>query len=246
MDPVGRSGACWVMASTVPTDHRQTQRFRCGRFCSERRYLLGSAHDRAPHPDPDRGDASRRTLRRLGDHRADREGRRRGQPAGARRAGPQDDPRPGRRVLLHRLPPVVRRLPVRQGALHLGQRGGAARTPPRLRAAGRRPAQRRLRRQRRRLGLRLGVLPGRRYAARGGPAPDRRRRPRPRPPASSRPRSATGWATSPTRSAPSPATPASASTSSSAATASADHARRPPRGQRRPARAAASRSRPAW
>ena len=51
----------------------------------------------------------------------------------------------GAESLLHRLPPVVRRDAVRQGAVHLGQRRGAARAAARLRAAGRRPAQPRLR-----------------------------------------------------------------------------------------------------
>ena len=60
--------------------------------------------------------------------------RRRREPAGARRARARDDPGARRRVLLHRLPPVVRRDAVRQGAVHLGQRRGAARAPPRLRA----------------------------------------------------------------------------------------------------------------
>ena len=63
-----------------------------------------------------------------------------------------------RGVLLHRLPPVVRGQPVRQGPLHLRQRRGAARTPARLRARRRRPAQRRLRRVGRRLGRRLGPV----------------------------------------------------------------------------------------
>ena len=56
-------------------------------------------------------------------------------------ARPLDDPRPRRGVVLHRLPPVVRRDALRQGAVHLGQRRRAPRAPVRL------PAQRRRQRQ---------------------------------------------------------------------------------------------------
>ena len=76
-------------------------------------------------------------------------------------------------------------------------------------------------RRRRRLGVRLGVLPRRRHAAPGGPRADRDHRRARSPRASTRPGSATGSATSRTPSARWPARPASASTSSSAGTASA-------------------------
>ena len=52
--------------------------------------------------------------------------------ARARRARARHDPRAWRRVLLHRLPPVVRRDALRQGAVHVGQRRGAPRAAVRL------------------------------------------------------------------------------------------------------------------
>ena len=64
----------------------------------------------------------------------------RDEPARDRPPRARSDPRAGAESLLHRLPPVVRREPVRQGHLHLGQRRRAARTPLRLHAARRRPA----------------------------------------------------------------------------------------------------------
>ena len=110
---------------------------------------------------------------------ARRRGRRR-QPARARRARPRHDPRRGCRELLHRLPPVVRRLAVRQGHLHLGQRRRAARAAARLRAAGWRPAVARLRRVGRRLGRRLGALDRRRHRRPGRLEADGCDLPRPR------------------------------------------------------------------
>ena len=69
--------------------------------------------------------------------------------------------------------------------------------------------------------VRLRAQRRRRYAAPGGPRPDRRSPAARSRPASPRPGPATGSATSPPRSATSPARPGSASTSSSAGTASA-------------------------
>ena len=97
--------------------------------------------DRVAHPRRDRGDAARRAVRR----RACSSASPRDAAVGINlleldRIAHDMIRRARRGELLHRLPPVVRRDAVRQGALHLGERRGAARPPPRLRAAGRRPA----------------------------------------------------------------------------------------------------------
>ena len=108
--------------------------------------------------------------------RARRADRGRHQRARARPDRARDDPRPARDELLHRLPPLVRRDAVRQGAVRLGQRRGAPRAAARPAAPGRGPGQPRLRRGGRRLGRRLRDHDPGRHATRRGPAPDRDRR----------------------------------------------------------------------
>ena len=128
-----------------------------------------NTHDRAAHTRRDRGDEARGAVRRgdAGDAARRDEGRH--EPARDRSARARPDPPRRRGVLLHRLPPLVRGEPVRQGHLHVGERRRAARSPLRLRAARRRPRLARLRGVDRRLGRRLGRLVRRRHASRRGP-----------------------------------------------------------------------------
>ncbi len=104
-----------------------------------------SSCDRVSDPGRDRADARGGKLRGLRADRTAQPGRCRDQPAGVGRDRARDDQGPGRDVLLHRLSPVLRRQPVRQGAVYVDQRRGAARAAARLPAGRERPGQRRLR-----------------------------------------------------------------------------------------------------
>ena len=128
---------------------------------------------RPAHPRPG---PPRRRFRRLGALAPAGGGRRRLEPPGGRRRGPSPDPRSRGDELLHRLPPGVRGLAVRLRHLHLGQRGRAARPPPRSCARRRRPALPRLRGRGRRMGRRFLPLDHRGHPPLRGPAADPRHR----------------------------------------------------------------------
>ena len=169
------------------------------------------------------------------------------EPAGDRPPRARPDPARRRRVVLHRLPPLVRRQPVRQGHLHLGQRRRAARPALRLRAAGRRPRLARLRRVGRRLGRRLGRLVRRRHRratriSRSSTRPNGRWMPRSRPPSSGNRIGDISHAIAEVAHADGYDDQHRLRRSRRRA----DHARRPARAQRRQGRAAATRCAPAW
>ena len=133
-----------------------------------------SSSDRVLHASRDRGDATGRRIRRRGPGHLGVGDHRRHEPARHRRPRPRAHPAARRHQLLHRLPPLVRGLPVRARHLHLGQRRRAARPAARLHADERRPAEHRLRGLGRRLGRRLRPQLHRRRPARPGRPEDHR------------------------------------------------------------------------